>query len=58
MESESETESTDGSSSHDDGYHKRRVRKSKVSSHVSGMSNFFFFRILAVLLINLFVKYC
>ncbi|CAL9123387.1 unnamed protein product [Musa acuminata var. zebrina] len=35
MESESETESTDGSSSHDDGYHKRRVRKSKVSSHVS-----------------------
>ncbi|KAJ8480204.1 hypothetical protein OPV22_023931 [Ensete ventricosum] len=35
MESESETESTNGSSSHDDGYHKRRVRKSKVSSHVS-----------------------
>ncbi|RWW28182.1 hypothetical protein GW17_00007352 [Ensete ventricosum] len=43
-ESESEMGSTNGSSSDDDGNHKLRVQRSKVSSHVSGKSTFFFFR--------------
>lgn len=43
-ESDSETGSTNGSNSDDDGNHKRRVQKSKVPSHVSGKSTFFLFQ--------------
>lgn len=43
-ESDSEMGSTNGSSSDDDGNHKRRAQKSKVPSHVSGKSTFFLFQ--------------